>query len=70
MTFTVRSSGEAAEALVAELKAAHPDRDVAIATLDLADKGASMRSAASLKRPNPSMVSSTMPASPMTSSPP
>lgn len=40
VTFTVRSSGDAAEALVAELKAAHPDRDVAIATLDLADKAA------------------------------
>jgi 3-oxoacyl-[acyl-carrier protein] reductase len=40
VTFTVRSSGEAAETLVAELKAAHPGRDVAIATLDLADKAA------------------------------
>lgn len=40
VTFTVRSSGEAAEALVAELKASHPDRDVAIASLDLADKTA------------------------------
>ncbi len=40
VTFTVRSSGEAATALIAELKAAHPDRDVAVATLDLADKAA------------------------------
>ncbi|MBL8571934.1 MAG: SDR family oxidoreductase [Phreatobacter sp.] len=40
VTFTVRSSGEAAEALATELKAAHPGRDVAVATLDLADKAA------------------------------
>jgi NAD(P)-dependent dehydrogenase (short-subunit alcohol dehydrogenase family) len=40
VTLTVRSSGEAAEALAAELKAAHPGRDVAVATLDLADKAA------------------------------
>lgn len=40
VTFTVRSSGDAAHALVAELKAAHPDRDIAVATLDLADKAA------------------------------
>ncbi len=29
VTFTVRSSGDAAHALIAELKAAHPDRDIA-----------------------------------------
>lgn len=40
VTFTVRSSGAAAEALVAELKASHPERDVAVATVDLADKAA------------------------------
>ena len=40
VTFTVRSSGDAGNALVAELKAAHPDRDIAVATLDLADKAA------------------------------
>lgn len=40
VTFTVRSSGAAAEALVAELKASHPERDVAVAMVDLADKAA------------------------------
>ena len=40
VTFTVRSSGAVAEALVAELKASHPERDVAVATVDLADKAA------------------------------
>jgi 3-oxoacyl-[acyl-carrier protein] reductase len=40
VTFTVRSSGDAADALVAELKAAHPERDVKVATVDLADKEA------------------------------
>lgn len=40
VTLTVRSSGDAAEALAAELKAAHTGRDVAVATLDLADRDA------------------------------
>jgi 3-oxoacyl-[acyl-carrier protein] reductase len=40
VTFTVRSSGSAAEALIAEVKDAHPDRDVVAKTLDLADKEA------------------------------
>ena len=40
VTFTVRSSGAAAESLVAELKASHPERDVAVATVDLANKAA------------------------------
>ncbi|WP_439575626.1 SDR family NAD(P)-dependent oxidoreductase [Phreatobacter sp.] len=40
VTFTVRSSGEAATALCAELEAAHPGRTVAAVSLDLADKAA------------------------------
>ena len=40
VTFTYRSSGEAAEALVAELAAAHPDRGVTALALDLADRAA------------------------------
>ncbi|KAF0136807.1 MAG: short-chain dehydrogenase/reductase SDR [Xanthobacteraceae bacterium] len=53
VTFTARSSGEAAEALAAELKAAHPDRDVAIATLDLADKAAVDAFCAELEKGEP-----------------
>lgn len=40
VTFTVRSSGEAAEALAAEVRAACPGRDITIRSLDLADKQA------------------------------
>lgn len=40
VTFTVRSSGAAADALVADLKARYPDVTVEARTLDLADKGA------------------------------
>lgn len=40
VTFTARSSGEAAGALAAELVAAHPERQVSVAALDLADRGA------------------------------
>lgn len=53
VTFTVRSSGEAAEALVADLKASHPDRDVAVATLDLADKSAVDTFCAELEKVEP-----------------
>lgn len=38
--FTYRASGEAAQALAAELAAAHPDRRVEARALDLADKAA------------------------------
>ena len=38
--FTYRSSAEAAEALLAELGAAHPDRSFAAHSLDLADRAA------------------------------
>lgn len=40
VTFTVRSATAEAEALIAELKAAAPDRNVAVETLDLSDKDA------------------------------
>lgn len=40
VAFTYRSSGEAAEALVAELAAAHPARMVTAHALDLADRAA------------------------------
>ncbi|WP_296578618.1 SDR family NAD(P)-dependent oxidoreductase [Phreatobacter sp.] len=53
VTFTVRSSGEAGEALVAELKASHPDRNVAIASLDLADKAAVEAFCAELEKGEP-----------------
>lgn len=40
VTFTYRSSGEAAEQLVAELSTLYPDRAVTAASLDLADRAA------------------------------
>jgi len=40
VAFTYRSSAEAAEALVADLSAAHPDRTIAAQALDLADRAA------------------------------
>lgn len=53
VTFTVRSSGEAAAALAAELRAAHPQRQVAVAALDLADRQAVAAFCAGLEEGEP-----------------
>lgn len=53
VTFTVRSSGEAAAALAAELRAAHPQRQVAVAALDLADRQAVAAFCAELEEGEP-----------------
>lgn len=53
VTFTVRSSGEAAAALAAELRAAHPQRQVAVAALDLADRQAVADFCAALEEGEP-----------------
>lgn len=53
VTFTARSSGEAAGALAAELGASHPGRQVAVAALDLADRDAVAAFCAELENGEP-----------------
>ena len=67
--FTYRSSGESAKALADELMGAHEGRQVAAHALDLAERRRSKPSAPG-SRARPSSASCTMPASPMTRSPP
>lgn len=53
VTFTVRSSGEAAAALCAELQATHPARQVSSVSLDLSDKAAVAAFCAELENGEP-----------------
>ena len=69
VTFTYRSSAGQAEALVAELAAAHPDRTIRGLPLDLADRAALTAFCERLDG-RPGTGSFTMPANPTTRWPP